>query len=160
MTANREAERRRELFDRMLPSWSEALASAVRERRTALGLSQQDLRDASGLSVTTISKIERGEGAVQPATLRRLDAALAWSPGTAESWLEGRGGLVPDAPDDDVSEADLVAAILPDVLRALDERRGSGFQVRTNLARLPAPVREAVETLIASLAAHYDPSGL
>src|SRR4051812_19732290 len=74
----------------------EALARAARQRRAELRMSQEDVRAASGLSVTTIGKVERGDHAlvVQPATLRRLDLALRWPVGTAESWYAGRGGIV------------------------------------------------------------------
>ena len=69
----------------------EQLARAVRQRRAELRLSQEDVRRTSGLSITTIGKIERGDPdiVVQKATMRRLDVALRWPVGTAESWYDG-----------------------------------------------------------------------
>ena len=136
----------------------DVLARAVLARRNELGLSQQDVREASGLSVTTISKIERGytDVGVQPATLRRLDAALQWQAGTAESWLEGSGGVVVHD-GERPAEIPLVAQLVPQILAALDARAGVG-SVTTNLSRLPAPVRRAVEDLVATLADAFDPS--
>jgi transcriptional regulator with XRE-family HTH domain len=82
------------------------LARAARARRAELGLTQEEVRERSGLSVTTIARIESGHGSVKPASLRRYDVALQWPTGTAESWRLGRGGIVSVA---QASNADLVA---------------------------------------------------
>jgi len=131
-----------------------ALAVAVRQRRAALDISQEDVRSRSGLSVTTISKIERGdpELTVQKATLRRLDLALEWRVGTAESWLAGNGGIVTD----DVGEPpDLVRwaeELAPLVARQLRQDRQAAAQL--SVEGLPEDVVAALGQLITVIRNH------
>lgn len=137
----------------------EELARAVRQRRAELRLSQREVRESSGLSVTTISKIERGERdlVVQRATLRRLDLALQWPVGTAESWYDGRAGVLSsDARDSLVTEAGL-ELLLPVVIEALAARSDYGLALLSNLARLPLGVRRTIEVLVAELAEALNP---
>jgi transcriptional regulator with XRE-family HTH domain len=138
------------------PFHPDELGSAVRRRRAELGVSQQDVRHSSGLSVTTISKIERGESdaGVQPATLRRLDAALSWPPGTASSYLSGHGGEL-DEERLAGADLDLVAMVVPRVLDALGAGTPNGARVMANLARLPGDIRRAVVDLLDVLATFY-----
>lgn len=83
---------------RSLPDVSaQALGKAARLRRVEMGLSQEDVRARSGLSITTISRIEHGSTKVRKPSLRRYDIAVGWPPGTAESFRAGRGGAVEGA---------------------------------------------------------------
>lgn len=67
------------------------LATAVRARRTALGLAQGDLSSRGGPGVVTVGKIEQGKiQQPQPSTLERLDRALRWQPGSAAGVLAGQ----------------------------------------------------------------------
>ncbi len=52
----------------------------VRELREAAWMSQQDLADASGFSLFTVQRIERGDGAVRPGTGRAIAKALGVTP--------------------------------------------------------------------------------
>ncbi len=52
----------------------------VRELRESNWLSQQDLADASGVSLFTVQRIERGDGAVRPGTARAIAKALGVTP--------------------------------------------------------------------------------
>lgn len=128
-------------------AYPDALARAVRLRRAELRMSQDDVRHESGLSVTTIGKIEKGEPdlAVQRTTLRRLDAALQWPAGTAESWLAGRGGVVPTPATDVVS---LVEELAPLVAAQL---RGERMQSVVAVDGLPAEVVRAFEQLVTAV---------
>jgi hypothetical protein len=71
------------------------LAEAARDRRSELGLTQEDARAAGGPSTATMRLIE---GALQdgytPAILRRLEVALRWTPGSVRAVLAG-GDPVP-----------------------------------------------------------------
>lgn len=58
-----------------------ALGDAIRRQREALGLSQEDLADASGLHVTHLGGLERGVRNPSYATLVRLSRALRTTPG-------------------------------------------------------------------------------
>lgn len=56
---------------------SQALARVLRERREAIGLSQEELADRAGLHRTYISLIERGERRPTVDVLDRLARGLA-----------------------------------------------------------------------------------
>jgi hypothetical protein len=77
----------------MLPimSWDQ-LATAVRARRTELGLTQVDVAAAGHVSVDMIRNIEhrrRTPKRVNPRTARAIEDALEWEPGSVESTLAG-----------------------------------------------------------------------
>lgn len=66
------------------------LGRYVLARREDLGLSQEDIAAAGGPSTTTLSKLELGKSKEPIArTLRLLDKALFWEPGSAENVLRG-----------------------------------------------------------------------
>lgn len=111
-------------------------------------MSQEDVRAASGLSVTTIGKVERGDHdlVVQPATLRRLDLALRWPVGTAESWYAGRGGIVTGGSDAAPSGlARIVEELAPMVAAQL---RAEAQQSTLSVAGLPDDIVAALEQLL------------
>ena len=71
-TVDDDAEKYSSLASADVPA-PDVLAAAVRQRRAELRMSQEDVRRTSGLSVTTIGKIERGDpdDIVQRVTMRR-----------------------------------------------------------------------------------------
>ena len=62
---------------RARPDIRERFGYAVRVRREALGLTQEDLADRAGLHRTYVSDIERGSRNVSLVNIERLAAALA-----------------------------------------------------------------------------------
>ena len=125
------------------------LAGSARARRAELGLTQEDVRARSGLSVTTIARIENGDPKVSMASLRRYDDAVGWPPGTAESHRRGRGGVV--AMPTGVSDGNLSAMVeqlAPLIAEQLRARRG---MTTINVAGLSAAVVVALEQLVAVL---------
>ena len=72
----------------------------VRERREALGMTQDDVTAAGGPSDTTQTRIERAEGSEPTATTRnRFDHALRWEAGSASRvWAGGHPTLLPETP--------------------------------------------------------------
>lgn len=64
------------------------LGDAIRRRRLALDLSQEELGRRSGVTPVTISRVENGHPA-KIRTLWKLDRGLEWEPGSAESILHG-----------------------------------------------------------------------
>ncbi|CAG7637090.1 helix-turn-helix domain-containing protein [Rhodococcus opacus] len=72
----------------------------VRERREALGMTQDDVTAAGGPSDTTQTRIERAEGSEPTSTTRnRFDHALRWEPGSATRvWNGGHAIPLPEAP--------------------------------------------------------------
>ena len=66
------------------------LATAIEARRDELGITQRQLSEMSGVSLTTISAIERrARDVFQTTTLTSLDRALGWPLGQAGSILRG-----------------------------------------------------------------------
>lgn len=48
------------------------IATVIKERRSLLGISQQDLSDYSGVGISTIKDLERGVGNPSVETLRKI----------------------------------------------------------------------------------------
>lgn len=73
----------------MTADW-DRLAGAIRERRTALNMSQQQLADAAGVTRSTIKNLE---GARQPTRLppsiTAVEQVLGWTAGSGRAVLNG-----------------------------------------------------------------------
>jgi transcriptional regulator with XRE-family HTH domain len=48
------------------------IGKVIKERRALLGISQQDLSDYSGVSISTVKDLERGVGNPSIETLRKI----------------------------------------------------------------------------------------
>ena len=74
----------------MAPKNTRHFATTVRETMSRLGLTQADVAARGGPSDTTLRKILEGlDVGVSIATLKKLDSALEWEPGSAARALEG-----------------------------------------------------------------------
>lgn len=77
------------------------LGTAVKSRRQQMGYTQQDVTRDGGPSDTTQTGIELGTASgVSAATLRKLDTALRWQPGSAKAVMDGGEPRVVDEPTD------------------------------------------------------------
>ncbi|CDO11488.1 transcriptional regulator [Mycolicibacterium cosmeticum] len=75
-------------------SW-EKLGEAVRERRIALGLTQEQLADRGGPSTPTLRAIENNRaGRLSPRLRRSLERTLQWSAGSVDEVLAGQDATV------------------------------------------------------------------
>lgn len=109
----------------------ERLGRAVYTRRRQLGLSQQELAEAAGVSQTTIRNIEAGRvGARRGPSVPLVERALGWKAGSGEDVLAGGEPTVVDgepAPAGYVSSRRRNLVVLEDVpleeLRAELDRR-------------------------------------
>lgn len=75
-----------------MANWSQAaverLATAVKRRRADANLTQLQVWKAGGPSNSTFTSIEKAKSqSISSKTLRKLDAGLDWSPGTAVGFL-------------------------------------------------------------------------
>lgn len=67
-----------------------ALARAIRARRAELKLTQADLAQAAGISVSAIQKLEDPKSDIRrPRSLPKVERALKWEPGSADAVLDG-----------------------------------------------------------------------
>ncbi len=74
------------------------LAREFARRISVLGLSRRQLTEMSGLSRQTLHNIEHGARTdLKPATLRALDNALLWRPGTDMALAKGDASVLADA---------------------------------------------------------------
>ena len=136
----------------------EALARAVRQRRAELRSPRRRCARRRGCRSP---RSARSNGAtpdltVQAATLRRLDLALEWPVGTAESWLAGHGGVVtPPARWGEArwDEARWVETLAPLVAAELRVERE---QPTLSLAGLPHGIVVALEHLVRELHKAFD----
>jgi len=65
-------------------------ALAVRQRRLELGLTQENLAEAAGVSPATVRKLESGSQAhYRDLTCTRLAQALGWDPGALDDLRRG-----------------------------------------------------------------------
>lgn len=99
------------------------LAAAVRARRQARGWSQRHVAAAGGLGLPTVVGVERGRTAPRAFTCARLDAGLAWPPGTAAAVLAGTADPPPpDTPSATVNTATPVPQMADGELGGIYER--------------------------------------
>jgi len=70
------------------------LGANLREARKKLGLTQEQVADASGVHATEVSRIEAGKRDPQVSTVRRLAEAVGLSPGEL---LDGQPGSAESA---------------------------------------------------------------
>ena len=66
------------------------LGSYARERRTDLGLTQEEIATRGGPSTATLRLIEGGKGPFRSKSLRQLADALHWTPESPRAILAGR----------------------------------------------------------------------
>lgn len=66
------------------------LAAAIKDRRDELGLTQKGLADETGVTSTTIRNLEGGRTFSRlPPSVRPMEMALGWAPGSVKAILEG-----------------------------------------------------------------------
>lgn len=100
------------------------LGQAVRRRRVALGLTQQELADAASLGVNTITNIENGSRA-RELNLGRVNRALGWMEGSWQMILEGGDPMVEEAPEqpkDDALRIERPSGLTDDEWAAIREK--------------------------------------
>lgn len=100
------------------------LGQAVRDRRTKLHMTQEDVARAGGPSDFTMSKIEAGgENIYRARTVAALERVLRWAPGAVQAILAGQSPADWELPlFDDEPPGALVSEWVPDVTSA-----GLGF---------------------------------
>ncbi len=119
-------------------AWPESLARQLRQRRSALGLTQEDLADRSGVAVRTISDIERGRSRFPHRhTLGALADALGLTAADRERFIAaGREGIQPGPVPTDQPGPPRPPRLLPRDITSFTGREAE-------LERLTAAVRDA-----------------
>src|SRR4051812_42118854 len=84
--------------DRTGKTGSEELARMVRERREELGLSRQELADATGIPYPTVAQIETAYRGASPARLGVIARVLGLDPKELYEVLASEEAPVPEAP--------------------------------------------------------------
>jgi hypothetical protein len=78
----------------------ERLHHFVTERRRALGISGAQMFARGGPSPSTMNKALTGDRGLSRSTLERIDRALGWAPGSAETVMSGGTPIRIPAPSD------------------------------------------------------------
>lgn len=146
------------------------LAEAVRARRAELGLTHDSVLAAGGPSGVTLTKIESASGPVpRPSTLKKLDKALDWAPGSSARVI---AGSVP-TPLSFASEDDRVRFIADTIAKAglAHQRAQAAYlemgMIAANFIEHPVPpelrelyaseMRIATNNLAVQFLVHLDP---
>lgn len=66
-----------------------SLNDALEERRIELDMTWRQVADAAGISLAGLGAIRRGERHPSALTVRRIENALEWTPGSVEAILGG-----------------------------------------------------------------------
>lgn len=130
----------------------ELARAAYTRRKVEQQLTQEQVRDRSGLSITTIARIERGDPSVSEKSLRRYDLAVDWPPGTAASWRRGRGGMVqvPNGPSPETLSPALKQE-LRELAEELWKQRRYYVAGSVDLDGLPEPICHKIIELVDEL---------
>lgn len=140
----------------MTNDW-DRLAGAIRERRQALGMTQQQLADAAGVTRTTIKNLE---GARQPAkrlplSVAPVEQALGWAPGSARIVLDGGAPIGTDQPANPPQAPEPLSGLPTSVLDELADgevyatdihnlTQGDGITIITVAVRRPGESGEQI----------------
>ena len=132
-------------------SW-EKLGTAVRDRRTELGLTQTDVSDQGGPSVETLRLIERNRaGRLSPRIRRSLERVLQWQSGSIDAVLDGDAPTpAPDAPQTSGTDRFALAKQVVSLKTTFAKHRdavGAGAR-EALLAEISRSAREAEESII------------
>lgn len=125
-----------------------SLGRAVRSARKRLGLSQDELAEAAGVSRATLQVIEQGRGFNDlPKSVLKVVAVFDWPAGGLESILAGRDLPAVDAPGSH-------AAAPPEAASADEPAAGRGFaDGMTRRAMNELSEGEVLDDLVLELAA-------
>lgn len=107
------------------------LGRMVRERRQALGMSQNELGVAAGISDTWISQVELGRGGGrQGRKIRQLEDALGWVQGSVAAVRAGGKPTVQGPVRHADSRGGTVAAVPDETLVAMTQQERADLIVR------------------------------
>lgn len=108
-----------------------ALGRAVKARRVALRMSQDDLAEKAGVGVNTVSNIEKGSGPRRDLTLAAIEDALGWQPGSYLLVLDGGVPLILETvsePEDDALRLERPEGISDGEWAAISEKLVADLQ--------------------------------
>lgn len=104
----------------MTNDW-DRLAGAIRERRQALGMTQQQLADAAGVTRTTIKNLEGARQPTKrlPSSIAAVEQVLGWAPGSARIVLDGGEPIAVTQPAEQQQPRDALTSLPASVQDAL-----------------------------------------
>jgi transcriptional regulator with XRE-family HTH domain len=126
------------------PDAGTSAAAAFVARRTRLGLSQEKIRDRTGLSVSSLIDFEKSRSWPRERTKAKLEHIVGWPPGTLDAIRAGK-----PAPGE-TAGADPSTMIVLDGLRHVETLALTAIQIADDpvgaAARLAA-IRDLIRTL-------------
>jgi transcriptional regulator with XRE-family HTH domain len=133
-------------------SW-EGLGSAVRDRRTALGMTQGEVSERGGPSVETQRAIENNRaGRLSPRMRRALERVLEWESGSVDAVIAGGVATAVQAKPAETSAVDRFALARQVVsLKATFAKHLDGMAADTRhalVAEMTRSAREAEDSIV------------
>jgi transcriptional regulator with XRE-family HTH domain len=133
-------------------SW-ESLGAAVRDRRTALGMTQGEVSERGGPSVETLRAIENNRaGRLSPRMRRALERVLEWESGSVDTVIAGGLATVAQAKPAEASAVDrFVLARQVVSLKTAFTKHLDGMAADTRhalVAEMTRSAREAEDSII------------
>lgn len=135
------------------------LATAIKERRAELDLSQQDIAASGGPSVATQFQLESAaEKSYSDTTVKRLERALQWTPGSVLAIIAGRdpevlanGSGEPATPDGSAAQPDqdrwVSTMIVGDAIVEIRFEKESQMTAREKVEKMAAVALAVTEAL-------------
>lgn len=128
----------------MSPNPDADAAAAFTARRVEQGLTQERIRELTGVSVPTIIKFEKARTWPRERTLTKLEDVVGLPPGTLRAIRAGKPG------PGQATEPDPAAALVLDALRSVETIAGQAIRLAHDpiaAAGRLAAVRRLIETL-------------
>lgn len=120
-------------------------AAAFVERRKHLGVSQEQVRDKTGLSVSSLIDFEKARSWPRARTQALLEDVVGWAPGTLER-LKAGSAVAAESPE----QPDPAAVLVLDGLRHVERLAVQAVRIAADpvaAANRLADVRDLIETL-------------
>jgi len=133
-------------------SW-ESLGVAVRDRRTALGMTQSEVSERGGPSVETLRAIENNRaGRLSPRMRRALERVLEWESGSVDAVIAGGVATAVQTKPSETATVDRFALARQVVsLKAAFAKHLDGMAADTRhalIAEVTRSAREAEESIV------------
>ncbi|GAQ64110.1 hypothetical protein SsS58_04500 [Streptomyces scabiei] len=130
----------------MATKWTR-LGEKLRAARTDLGIEQQQIAVAVGVTRGAVGNIERGDVARMTPTIREYARVVGWTDDSPERVLAGREPVLRDAERQDVGSAE-GGAVATDLAVDVQESLRRGPLLQSQVVEVKTPAGKVVATIV------------